>query len=261
MPLYYKESGNPSGRLIIFLHGGGVSSWMWDEQIKYFKNDRCISIDLPGHGKSHHIGEFSISQTAKAVLHIIQSLQTDREIIIIGFSLGAQVTLKLLSDSPNKINYAIINSALVQPQRLTKMFIKPLAYLTYPFMKSERFASLQARSLHIPNRYIKKYYLESSNMSLQTLNQVLLENLSFSIPKRLKHSTAKILVTVGAKERGIMKQSAKDILRETKKSSGVIVSNIAHGLPYIHPKLFNQLVSHWIDEGAVLQNCGIIIKK
>lgn len=260
MKLHYREGGNLSGRLIIFLHGGGVSSWMWDEQIDYFEKDRWVVIDLPGHGKSRHIDQFSISETAEAVFNIIQSLRTDREVIIIGFSLGAQIALKLLSMTSKKVDYAIINSALVRPQTITKMFIKPLTYLTYPLMKSERFASLQAKSLHIPKQHIRQYYAESATINLSILNQVLLENLSFSIPEQLKQSTAKILVTVGAKERGIMKQSAKDIVSKTRHSRGVIVPNIAHGLPYIHPKLFNQLVTCWIDEGEVLPKSGQIIK-
>ena len=34
LDLHYKEYGDKNASLMVFLHGGGVSSWMWDEQIQ-----------------------------------------------------------------------------------------------------------------------------------------------------------------------------------------------------------------------------------
>ncbi|TKI86419.1 alpha/beta hydrolase, partial [Bacillus wiedmannii] len=36
MVLQYKEFGDSSSPLMVFIHGGGVSGWMWDKQIKHF---------------------------------------------------------------------------------------------------------------------------------------------------------------------------------------------------------------------------------
>ncbi|MCM3358342.1 alpha/beta hydrolase [Psychrobacillus sp. MER TA 171] len=52
MALYYKEDGEQNEQIILFLHGGGVGGWMWDEQVQYFKGKyHCIVPDLPGHGR------------------------------------------------------------------------------------------------------------------------------------------------------------------------------------------------------------------
>jgi pimeloyl-ACP methyl ester carboxylesterase len=41
------------GPTLLFLHGFGVNSRIWRQQIKYFSdNYRVIAVDLPGHGQS-----------------------------------------------------------------------------------------------------------------------------------------------------------------------------------------------------------------
>jgi pimeloyl-ACP methyl ester carboxylesterase len=34
--LHYEEYGDKNSTLMLFLHGGGVSGWMWDKQIQLF---------------------------------------------------------------------------------------------------------------------------------------------------------------------------------------------------------------------------------
>lgn len=54
MSLYYQEYGDKNASLIVFLHGGGVSNWMWDKQIQYFSHYHCVAIDLPEQGRSDY---------------------------------------------------------------------------------------------------------------------------------------------------------------------------------------------------------------
>ena len=51
--MHYKEYGDKNASLMLFLHGGGVSGWMWDKQIQYFTHYHCIVPDLPEQGLSN----------------------------------------------------------------------------------------------------------------------------------------------------------------------------------------------------------------
>lgn len=64
MTIHFNLYGDADKPLLVFLHGGGVSSWMWDGQVKYFNNYKCLVPDLPGHGKSSEGYNFSIRDTA-----------------------------------------------------------------------------------------------------------------------------------------------------------------------------------------------------
>ena len=251
--LYYKEYGNEQGPLMVFLHGGGVSSWMWDKQIQYFSNYHCITIDLPEQGKSSHMNKFSIKYSAEMIIELIEEIAKGKKIIIIGFSLGAQVTIQILSIKPELIHYAIINSALVRPNSFAKKLIRPTIKLTFPLIKLKSFSKLQAKTLFVDKHYFETYYKESSSMKAETLIRILEENMSFKIPNDFSKAKGKILITVGEKEKTIMKKSAKDIVSNNPNCTGIIIRNIGHGVPLAKPDLFNQMIEEWLDKEVLIE--------
>ena len=115
LALHYQEYGDKSAPLMMFLHGGGVSDWMWNQQIQYFTKYHCIVPILPEHGLNHDGTPFSIKGSAEELIPLIEEKAEGKEVILIGFSLGSQVIIQLLSMKPDLIDFAIINSASVRP--------------------------------------------------------------------------------------------------------------------------------------------------
>ncbi|WP_438349895.1 alpha/beta fold hydrolase [Paenibacillus sp. FA6] len=247
MKLYYKESGNTEASLIVFLHGGGVSGWMWEKQIEYFNDYHCLVPDLPGHGLSSST-DFSINDCAEEILSLILTKVQGKKVILIGFSLGAQVAIKILSMNPDIVDYSILNSALVRPIPLANKIIKPTIRLTYRLTKNRTFSKIQAKQLYIGKQMFETYYKETYNMNLNTLIKILEENMSFSIPKDFSMSKSKILITVGEKEKKIMKKSVLDILDKTSNGKGIIIQKVGHGVSLAQPELFNKIVDAWIND-------------
>lgn len=128
-----------------------------------------------------------------------------------------------------------------------EMSIRPMVKVTYPLIKYQSFAKLQAKMLYIKEEQFEQYYEESLAMKRHTLIQVLEENMAFSIPSKFSESTAKILVTVGVKEKRFMKKSAIDIGNCHSNSKVIMISNIGHGLPLAAPDLFNRMVENWLS--------------
>ncbi|MEH7523139.1 alpha/beta hydrolase [Bacillus sp. JJ1503] len=251
MTLYYKEYGDKEAPLMLFLHGGGVSGWMWRQQIQYFAHYHCIVPDLPGHGQSTHEEPFSIKSSANQLLALIEEKAHEKEVIILGFSLGAQIAIQMLSLKPDLIDFAIINSALVRPIPFAKKIINPSIKLFYPLIKNRSFSKLQAKTLYISKDDFEQYFQESRQMKLETLVSIMEENMSFQIPKHFENAKGKILVTVGEKERVMMKISAIDLVKNNPNCKGVILSKIGHGVSLAKPDLFNQMVEAWVNEGKM----------
>jgi len=252
--LHYQEYGDKNASLMVFLHGGGVSSWMWDKQIQYFSHYHCITIDLPEQGASNYTENFSIQLSAEKVNELIEKKANDKEVIVIGFSLGAQVTIQMLSINPNLIDYAFINSALVRPNSFLRKMIRPSIKLTFPLVKNRSFAKLQSKTLYVDNEYFDTYYKESSQMKSDTLIRILEENMSFKIPNNFNKAKGKILVTVGEKEKAVMKKSAIDIVSSNANCIGIVIPNVGHGISLKNPNFFNQMIEKWIQEGALAQD-------
>ena len=115
MALHYQEYGDKSASLMLFLHGGGVSDWMWDKQIQYFTHYHCMVPILPEHGLNNDGINFSIKGSAEELIKLIEEKARGKKVILIGFSLGSQVMIQILSMKPDLIDFAIINSASVRP--------------------------------------------------------------------------------------------------------------------------------------------------
>ncbi|WP_338472478.1 alpha/beta hydrolase [Niallia sp. XMNu-256] len=258
MKLSYQEYGDKNAPLIVFLHGGGVSSWMWDKQIQYFRHYHCIAIDLPEQGESKNTENFSIQLSAEKVNQLIENIADGKEVIVIGFSKGVQVTIQMLSLHRNLIHYAIINSALVKPNPFIRKMISPSVKLFFPIVKNKSFSQLQAKTLYIDDEYFVTYYKETSQMKSETFIRILEENMSFEIPNGFNRAAGKILVTVGEKEKAVMKKSAIDVVLSNPNCTGIIIPNVGHGIPLGNPHYFNEMVEKWLQEGSLPQNVEII---
>lgn len=258
MALHYQEYGDKKASLMLFLHGGGVSGWMWDKQVQYFTHYHCVVPDLPEQGLSTHKTNFSIKCSAEKLISLIEDKAKGKKVIVIGFSLGAQVTIQMLSMKPDLIDYAIINSALVRPLSFAKKWISPSVRLTFPLIKNKSFSKIQAKTLYVNKDYFEKYYQESCQMKSDTLVRILEENMSFEIPDDFDKAKGKILVTVGEREKAVMKKSAMDLVKSNPNCKGVIISNMGHGIPLAKPDFFNQMMEVWIDEGSIPKEGKVI---
>jgi pimeloyl-ACP methyl ester carboxylesterase len=259
MTIHYQVYGNPGAALMVFLHGGGVSGWMWNKQVQYFAADyHCLVPDLPGHGASHFDTTFSIPSCAEELISLIKQAANSQEIILIGFSLGAQVAIQMLSIEPELFDYAIINSALVRPSPHLIRWIKPSIRFSYPLIKVRSFSKLQAKVLYIDDEHFETYYKESTQMKPETLISILEANMSFTLPSNFNKVRGKLLVTVGDKEKAVMKQSATDIVMSNACCVGIRIPGIGHGVSLAKPDYFNQLITQWVQAVQLPEACSVI---
>ncbi|MDQ0268170.1 alpha/beta fold hydrolase [Cytobacillus purgationiresistens] len=257
MSLQYKESGDSNSRLIVFIHGGGVGGWMWDEQVEYFSRFHCLVPDLPEHGESISSKPFKIKSTAEEIIELVEEKGKGKTVIVIGFSLGAQVLIAMLSIKPDLIHYAMINSALVKHMPFADTLTKSMAWF-YPLTKNKTFSNIQAKSMYIDQHYYETYYLGNCQFGKDAFLRVMKENMAFRIPRRFEHASGQILVTVGEKERKIMKESAREIIQSNPNCKGFIISKMGHGLSLANPILFNTIVETWLGNGTFPQELQAI---
>ena len=132
--------------------------------------------------------------------------------------------------------------------------IRPVIKLTFPLVKNKSFSKLQAKTLYIDEGYFETYYKESTQMKSDTLIRILEENMSFEIPNNFREADGKILVTVGKKEKTVMKKSAIDIVSSNSNCTGIVIPNVGHGISFVNPDFFNQMIAKWIQEGILPQD-------
>ena len=241
-----KEYGKSNKDIIILLHGGGLSWWNYEEVSEILKSDYHVILPiLDGHSGSDR--DFtSIENNANEIIEYIDNNYNGNVKLIGGLSLGAQILLDILSKRDNICEYAIIESALVCPMKMTNILIESSINMSYGLINKKWFSKLQFKSLKIKKELFDKYYIDSSNITKNNMISFLKANSNYHL-KNIKTNKSKSIVIVGSKERPIMIKSAKRIHDELINSELEILSGYYHGdLSINHPNEYAEKVKKLI---------------
>ena len=128
--IHYNSYGE--GTVMIMLHGNMQDASYFDKQVAFFKDKfRIITIDSPGHGKSTFSGKrLSIDNMAEHIINVLNYVNVDK-FIMIGFSDGANISLKIAQRIPEKFLALVIIGANLTPEGLKSYIFIPakIAYL------------------------------------------------------------------------------------------------------------------------------------
>ena len=241
-----KEYGKSNKDIIMLLHGGGLSWWNYEEVSEILKSNYHVILPiLDGHSGSDR--DFtSIESNANEIIEYIDNNYNGNVKLIGGLSLGAQILLDILSKRDNICEYAIIESALVCPMKMTNRLIELLINMSYGLINKKWFSKLQFKSLKIKKELFDKYYIDSSNITKDNMISFLKANSNYHL-KNIKTNKSKSIVVVGSKERPIMIKSAKIIHDELINSELEILSGYYHGdLSINHPNEYAEKVKKLI---------------
>lgn len=107
--LAYRESGPAHGPVVVFVHGVAESGMIWAPVVNKLEHEfRCLVVDLPGHGHSWQAtGNWTMSFFA-AVLREWLAVLGVREAIVVGHSMGAQISCILALQLPAIVNRLLL---------------------------------------------------------------------------------------------------------------------------------------------------------
>lgn len=94
------------GKKLVFLHGWGVNSGVWEPLIDCLKDRFCITtIDLPGYGLNQQ--NMPENYDLKSIAQLIAPYISDNSTLI-GWSLGGLVAQQIALDFPEKLNQLVL---------------------------------------------------------------------------------------------------------------------------------------------------------
>lgn len=259
--LHVDQSGETNPVTLVFLHGGGVSGWMWQPQRDAFNHQyHCLIPDLPGHGRSFNLQPFTIPDAAQQVAQVIREQAHGGKAHLIGLSLGAQVAVQLLADQPDLLHSAVISSALLQPLPLVSLYSsKSVLRWTFlssvaPIKSSRWYARLNMRrAAGIPETYFAPFYDDFRQITADTFAQVMHANLRFRMPAGLERVQCPVLVINGKREGSAMQASARLLeaaLPHAQRYEVAVGQNTAenHNWSLHDPALFNRVLQAWLEQ-------------
>jgi pimeloyl-ACP methyl ester carboxylesterase len=249
--LYIYESGSPAQPAIVFLHGGGLSSRMWQPVIERLPEFYCLAPDLPEHGQSRSLSPFDLDDAARRVAELIRLHVPGRRAHLVGLSLGGAVALNIARHDPDVINSVMVSGTAAKLGKfLGQLSLSSLWMLR--FYKPEDLARRSAIQWGIPETYLPIFQDDLMQGASVRFNRTLIENLMRQqLPERL---SAPLLVTVGEKETLPAKQAAQKLVNlyaQGGHTVGRMVPKLGHVWALQAPELFAATVRAWIVDGPL----------
>ena len=245
--MQYVEYGAHNSQTIILLHGGGLSWWNYREVTQLLADKYHVVLPiLDGHADSDAPFN-SIEDTAAKIISHIDEHFGGKVLALGGLSLGGQIAVEMLTQRPDICRFALLESTLVKPSKLTHALIKPTFGMSYSLIKQKWFAKLQAAYLGIPQTLFDDYYQDTCKISKEDMIAFLKANCGYSVKPALGNTKAKVHIVFGSKEQASIRASGKLLNRMLLDSTLEVLPRYRHGdLSLNHPQAYAQMLLNLI---------------
>ena len=239
----YVEYGTQNHDTVILLHGGGLSWWNYREVAQLLADKYHVVLPiLDGHVDSEH-SFVSIEENAARLIAYIDKHHGGSICALGGLSLGGQIAVEMLTQRSDICRFALLESALVKPSKLTHALIKPTFGMSYGLIKQRWFAKLQADYLGIPQNLFEDYYRDTCAITKADMIAFLKANCAYSIKPALRDTQAKVHIVFGSGEQFSIRTSGKQLNHTIPDSTLEVLPGYRHGdLSLNHPEQYSQML-------------------
>ena len=240
------EFGKQNKDTILLIHGGGLSWWNYQKVTKLLEKDYHVILPvLDGHAGSD--APFTtIEDNAARLISYIDTHFGGQVLAIGGLSLGGQIAVEMLSQRKDICQYALMESVLVKPMKLTHVLIGPTIGMSYGLIKQKWFAKLQADYLGIPKTLFDDYFRDTCKIGKADMIAFLKANCLYTIKPGLTETRAEVKIVAGSREQKSILDSAKLLYSAIPDSQMEILPGLRHGdLSMNQPEQYVRLLKEW----------------
>lgn len=243
--LYVRVTGDVAAPAIVFLHGGGLSSRMWQPQTERLTEFYCLAPDLPEHVHSAALKPFTLERAVSEVARLIHERVPGAQAHIVGLSIGAAVGLELLRTNPELVRRAILSGTT---PKLGRGLVKMVELTNGPLLKlltPKQLATMTMKSQNIPAAYHAIFADDLQHLNADLINNVYGATATAQLPQ---HPVPPTLAVVGEKEPRMSKKYARTISSSVQGVEGRLVKGVGHTWNLEAPLLFNDTIRAWLAE-------------
>ena len=226
--LAYLAAGQPDGRRVIFLHGSPGTAEEWDRFLLDVPTGQYhLAVDRPGFGASGEAPEIDLSGQAAAIAPLLTA--GTRPAVLVGYSYGGPVALRLAADYPDRIAGVLLIGAAADPALEETHPLQELAALDF-------FAQLLPAEL------------ASANAELMNLRPGL-EKLTPDIAR----ITAPVTIVQGLADTLVPPENVPFLQAHLPATPGprvILIEDADHFLPWTHPDLLRAALACVTGDGS-----------
>ncbi|MFX1357566.1 MAG: alpha/beta fold hydrolase [Promethearchaeota archaeon] len=233
---------NNSTDAIIFIHGSGGSSIIWENQFYLNVNCDIITLDLPSHDNSDLFLELSLDLYVDVVKKFIDS-RSYKRVIICGHSLGGAIAQSFYFKHPKNVNILVLVGTGA------RLRVDPFILDTLKNNFPEYLDSMPAIAFY---RKTSKEIINPLVNKVSQINNMVVYNdfkICDSFDTMKKTHTIKIpcLIICGNADKLTPVKYSQFFNNQIKNSELKIIKDAAHMVMLEKPAEFNEIVENYLE--------------
>jgi len=226
---------------LIFIHGSGGDHSAWSHQYAgLHKQYNLAAVDLPGHGNSEGSGESDIGSYCLWVKKLLEILPL-KNIILVGHSLGAAISLQFALNYPQKIQ------GIVTVGGGMKMPVNPAIF---EFLKTNPVESIELICKFSVAKANREKFMAPLMKSLaQARIDVLRGDLSacdkFDVSPEISKISLKALAICGAEDKMTPPEFSRQITESISGAKLCLIEGAGHMVMMERPDEFNEALNNF----------------
>lgn len=233
-----EEYGKENDSTIVMLHG---ANFVHCYGRQYVLSDRYRIIVPHIMGFGDEAGRtFETEACIKELAEYIKGL--DKKVLLVGFSLGAQLAFKLVSEYEELFYAAIIVSPWLDKDRTRVQEIMRMNEKQYASFKKKWLCGLIGMMNGLPPKQRKEFVEQMQNVKLDTIRNSVDNGISFSSVPSFAEVSVPITALAGGKEQRDVTESVKKMSELNPNCKYEIWEKAAHNIPPLFAKRFNEVI-------------------
>lgn len=236
--MHYYEYGKENDKAIVFLHGANFVH-SFGRQYPLAEKYHLIIPHIMGYGDA--AGEIFDTETAvKQLASFIADI--GKKVTLVGFSLGAQLSVKLCAEYPQYFTSAIIVSPWLikkEPMLSKVMAINEKQFASF---KNKRLCGFIGFMNGLPKEQRKEFVAQMQNVRIETVRSSVDNGITLETINGFENAYFPMIALAGSKEQAEVHDSVKGLAAMNKNCRYEIWDKAAHNIPPVFSKRFNELI-------------------
>ncbi|MFP4364022.1 MAG: alpha/beta fold hydrolase [Spirochaetia bacterium] len=225
-------AGNNNDVPILMIHGLGADHCMWTPQLMSYpeKGVFCIAPDVRGHGKSEPVEDLSLTDWAKDLNEILDTMGIEK-VHVLGVSMGGVIAQEFALQYPEKISSLVLCDTFGKLRTMTEKFLGWAIKISYAFFKKmprKKMANLLGKGYAFPGGEEGQAYFKEAayRMDLDQVTQARKVINKVDTEDRLAELDVPSLVMVGDRGGAFFVKMSKRLAQNLNTSLIVIPGSL-----------------------------------
>lgn len=233
-----EEYGKGNAKTIVMLHGAYFVH-SFGRQYSLSKEYHIVVPHIMGFG-DHTDKIFQTDDCMKDLADYIQTLH--KKVMLVGFSLGAQLAFRLVSEYEELFESAIIVSPWLIKEEPLLSEIAELNERQLKQLKNRFICRFTGMMNGLPPKQCKEFVLQMQNVKEETAYNMVYNGITIESVPTFKNVTIPVVALAGEKEQKEVHDSVRKMAEINANCRCEIWDKAAHNIPPLFARKFNEMI-------------------